>query len=1248
FLPDGATPHYITGLQVRVPSTPAGDFVYLFHTDDNDVQSTATCTVLLNAKGNVLAKIGQDALLTVNTFGSGRVVNFGTYDYLRADRFGFVMGLDDLFWRSLVWAAKKPFVLRGYPRFFAPQQDDPVEGWEDRIPDLSNPTFTGNVQADGTGGPWKVTGMIQTDDLDPGSAERQAIISLISAGRLKVAPHTVTGGSDGDLYWTGENPSPLTDAQWLANFNTLKGFQQGNGGSDVLPFSSSMVPHFWDIADNTGADLWNLGIRYITEIQKPNVYFSQPTAKTASQRLNSHPFRVYELPPTYGNPSERWPIYYADDYTVNSRAGLPPKTFFSFATQLLGFTYPSFDAVWPNDPAGFSVNLALENWEVYTWRFWSSMAPVQVYNHDGGSMEHSTDAERQQFISTLSTWLGGRGVRHVYMEDLGAYLHARVKSNLVSGQVTPSTITLNFSGNATDIDGKLIDTQTLVFYGDNDGTPVDVPGFVNGTTISFANVTPPGLAVDKSSLTYGALPGGTNPPSQTISVSNSGTGNLNWTVAENASWLTVTPTSGTNSGVVTASVNIAGLAEGTYTTPITFTALGATNSPQTIQVTLVISSPKLGLTPAAMTFSGFQGQPDPSPIPLKIADVGGGSINWTAAVSSNTPWLTISGASGTAPSTINVAASVAGLPLGTYSGSVIVTGPGATNSPLSVPVTLTVSGILMASNFSDGTMQGWANSPLGRATNWSVSNSTLQYNGGGHTQLYAGDSSWTDYSYQSNVKLATLADYPGGIRGRIDPVTGASYALWLYPNEHLLKLFRTVAWNIDSGFTLLAQAPCSLDTVNFHTVKLAFQGSAIQASVDGNVLISVTDTTLTGGMVGVDVSNQVVSYTNAIVSGSVASADTISASPTSLSYIAQANGSNPAVQTFQVASSANTLAWTATSSAPWLTMSPSSGNTGTTVSVSANVAGLASGTYNTTIQIVSKGAQNSPISIPVTFTVAPQPVILVASPISLNFFGATTLNPLSRTIAITNGGAGAMNWTATTDSSWLSVTPSSGSAPGTVTVTATSIGLASGQYTGNVILTSPQALNSPLTVPVSLHVGALLFSDDFSEGNSNNWLISPLGNAQNFSVVNQSFDYNGGGATQAYTGSQSWTDYSFSTDVTLANLNNFPGGIRARLNLTTGAGYAVWFYPANGLIKLYSVGQWNIDVGTLNLIAQAPMTFDTNVHNVRVDVQGTTITVFYDGTQVIQATDTTYTSGGIALDVSTQPVQYDNVKVISF
>jgi len=47
-------------------------------------------------------------------------------------------------------------------------------------------------------------------------------------------------------------------------------------------------------------------------------------------------------------------------------------------------------------------------------------------------------------------------------------------------------------------------------------------------------------------------------------------------------------------------------------------------------------------------------------------------------------------------------------------------------------------------------------------------------------------------------------------------------------------------------------------------------------------------------------------------------------------------------------------------------------------------------------------------------------------------------------------------------------------------------------------------------------------------------------------------------------------------------------------------------------------------------------------------MQGSSIKVYYDNALVMQVTDTRYTQGVVALDVSNQPISFDNVAVIGF
>lgn len=91
---------------------------------------------------------------------------------------------------------------------------------------------------------------------------------------------------------------------------------------------------------------------------------------------------------------------------------------------------------------------------------------------------------------------------------------------------------------------------------------------------------------------------GANAASQQFTIQNTGGGTLSYSITDNVSWLSVTPTSGTSTGEVdTITVNYAtsSLAVGTYNATITITAGGATNSPQTIAVTLTVTAPCDGL-----------------------------------------------------------------------------------------------------------------------------------------------------------------------------------------------------------------------------------------------------------------------------------------------------------------------------------------------------------------------------------------------------------------------------------------------------------------------------------------------------------------------------------------------------------------------------------------------------------------------------------------------------------------------------
>ncbi len=102
----------------------------------------------------------------------------------------------------------------------------------------------------------------------------------------------------------------------------------------------------------------------------------------------------------------------------------------------------------------------------------------------------------------------------------------------------------------------------------------------------------PVLVVNKTLLNFAKNNRGDTTDSQNFLIRNIGEGTLNWTVSDNATWLECNPTSGTNFGVVTVSVDASGLSPDTYKGTITVSDDNAINSPQTILVTLRVYGPK--------------------------------------------------------------------------------------------------------------------------------------------------------------------------------------------------------------------------------------------------------------------------------------------------------------------------------------------------------------------------------------------------------------------------------------------------------------------------------------------------------------------------------------------------------------------------------------------------------------------------------------------------------------------------------
>jgi len=132
---------------------------------------------------------------------------------------------------------------------------------------------------------------------------------------------------------------------------------------------------------------------------------------------------------------------------------------------------------------------------------------------------------------------------------------------------------------------------------------------------------------------------------------------------------------------------------------------------------------------------------------------------------------------------------------------------------------------------------------------------------------------------------------------------------------------------------------------------------------------------------------------------------------------------------------------------------------------------LTAGTYTGTVTITGTGASNSPATVSVTLVVSPAAASVVVTPNPLAFtYSSGNPAPEAQTLSITNGGSGTFNWVATASADWLTVSPASGSLPGTPSVTVTPQNLPAGTNNASITIAAADNSVAPVTINVTVAV----------------------------------------------------------------------------------------------------------------------------------------------------------------------------------
>ncbi|MDX2192831.1 MAG: Ig-like domain-containing protein [Gemmatimonadales bacterium] len=269
----------------------------------------------------------------------------------------------------------------------------------------------------------------------------------------------------------------------------------------------------------------------------------------------------------------------------------------------------------------------------------------------------------------------------------------------LAAATSPTTITVVPS--RTDLAPGTYNATVRLTSGTAVNSPASLP-------VTFTIAQGPLLQLSPATVDVSAQLGNSPAPVQ-VSVSNVGDGGpaaitglaslVQFDPGQPTGWLSASPAATTTPTTLGLTFSTASLPAGSYGATVGVTTPSATNSPQSVRVTLTISgTPQLATQSTGLTFTAQVGGAIAGPATGDLTNGGAGGANAITQLAGTvtygqgqpTGWALVTITPTTTPTTFSVRADPAGLLAGTYNATLAVSGTGAPNT-VTVPLTLTVT-----------------------------------------------------------------------------------------------------------------------------------------------------------------------------------------------------------------------------------------------------------------------------------------------------------------------------------------------------------------------------------------------------------------------------------------------------------------------------------------------------------------------------------------------------------------------------
>ena len=457
--------HYITSLHAT------NETLYLSN-------SMSLAGLVLGTNSTAIATAGGRPFVSTTHYGKGRAVQWSSYDWVSATVMGPVNGLDDLLWRGLVWAASKPFVMRGLPNFVAMRVDD-VEGpfwWVHIANEVGFKPYLG----------------LFIDSLPESNIPD--LRYLVTNGMATASIHSWS--ASWMFFFDHQNETSYSDIVQSNYFYYGAKWHSTHG----IPGSKSFIPHYSEIGPNAFPYLTNLGIEFIAiEVVPGTVEYGNPPAPW----LAAGPYRRYEAPQ---EGQVNLPLFYADFLKVPGHPELDGK-FFDRYTEVHNTASPGQYQCgeWCVDN---DVPANIDRGTRQIKRAFDSQILASLYTHEWwihpttccGSTTVTTNNWRAMLMGITNN-IGSYQPVYVTTDYADQYVRATRTSRLVSSKFDPTTgqVAVSFTGKTNLPLTIQIYTGEDKFITNNPGT---VPIFdVPLTTVAATLTLPPTITSGPTNVT---------------------------------------------------------------------------------------------------------------------------------------------------------------------------------------------------------------------------------------------------------------------------------------------------------------------------------------------------------------------------------------------------------------------------------------------------------------------------------------------------------------------------------------------------------------------------------------------------------------------------------------------------------------------------------------------------------------------------------------------------------------------------